>query len=269
MLVLSKGSFMGPVARLNDMGGIITSLSCYHGDAPYDEHLHCHETLHLSMVLQGGNIEKRKIKQIDCLPGTVTFYDAWEPHYSVHIIPGSCQVNLEIADGFIAEYDLSVRSFALEKSNPADTRFLMLKVYRELLVNDLDSSLSVTSALLRALYFSGKAASDQSVPNWVPLVKEMLHDRWNDHITLNELGLIASLHPANLSGYFPKYFGCTIGEYRRKLKIEKALELIKTSSVSLTTIAHRAGFADQSHFTRACKELTGWNPKQLRAMQFK
>jgi len=71
----------------------------------------------------------------------------------------------------------------------------------------------------------------------------------------------------NLSGYFPKYFGCTIGEYRRKLKVEKALEPVKYSRLSLTAIAYQAGFADQSHITRTCKELTGWNPKQLKAMQ--
>jgi AraC family transcriptional regulator len=269
MVALEKGNFMGQVNHRIDTGGVIASLSCYPHASPYDEDLHYHETLHLSMILRGGNAEKRKIKRIECLPGTVTWYDAGEPHRSVNIVPDSCQINVEITDKFMTARELPVSAGALEKCSPADRQFLMLKVYKELLVNDPESSLSITSALLRAVYFTGKAANAKGIPNWVPMIKESLQDRWNDHITLNELALVAGLHPANLSGYFPQYFGCTIGEYRRKLKVEKALDLINNSGLSLTAIAHNAGFSDQSHFTRTCKELTGWNPKQLKAMQLR
>lgn len=266
MLALQKGNFMGQVDHYTNAGGVITSLSCYPHDVPYDEHLHYHETLHLSMILQGGNVEKRKIKQIDCLPGTVTCYDAGEPHYSVKIVPDSCHINLEITEEFITTHDLSINAGILERCAPTDSRFLMLKVYKELMVNDDESSLSIASALLSVLNLTSKLSNGKDIPNWVGMVKEALHDQWNEPVTLNKLALIANLHPANLSGYFPKYFGCTLGEYRRKLKIEKALELVKCRQLSFTAIAHQAGFADQSHFTRVCKETTGWNPKGLKAM---
>jgi AraC family transcriptional regulator len=136
MLVLPRGSFMSQVDRFIDAGGVVISLSSYPNETPYDEHLHYHETLHLSMILQGGNVEKRKIKHIDCLPGTVTYYDAGEPHHSIKIVPDSCHINLEIPEEFMRAYDLPINAGTLEKCDPADTRFLMLKVYRELLVND-------------------------------------------------------------------------------------------------------------------------------------
>ncbi|MEW6737177.1 MAG: helix-turn-helix domain-containing protein [Acidobacteriota bacterium] len=40
--------------------------------------------------------------------------------------------------------------------------------------------------------------------------------------------------------------------------------MIKNSQMSLTEIALHCGFADQSHFTRNFKEITGFLPKEFR-----
>lgn len=269
MFILSKGNFMGIMDSVNNAGGVITSLSYYPDEAIWDEQLHCHETLHLSMVLKGGNLEKRKTRDIECLPGIVTYYDAGEPHHSVLIMPGSRQFNVEITDEFLSAHGIPGNAGSLEKCNPADLKFFMLRMYREFLINDQESSLSITSALLPILDIPGGAANGHGMPGWVSIVKEVLHDQWRDNISLNHLAVLAGTHPVNLSRYFPIYFGCTIGEYRRKLKLEKALELVKYSSLSLTAIALQAGFSDQSHFTRTCKEISGWNPRQLKAMRLK
>ncbi|HXL58492.1 MAG TPA: helix-turn-helix domain-containing protein, partial [Chitinophagaceae bacterium] len=45
-----------------------------------------------------------------------------------------------------------------------------------------------------------------------------------------------------------------------KLRIEKAIELIKLHTHSLTEVAYLTGFSDQSHFTRIFKQHTGKNP---------
>ncbi|MDQ1855358.1 helix-turn-helix domain-containing protein [Chryseobacterium sp. WLY505] len=47
-----------------------------------------------------------------------------------------------------------------------------------------------------------------------------------------------------------------MGEYLRKLKLNKSLELL-SSSHSLTDIAMECGFSDQSHFIRCFKENIG------------
>ncbi len=86
------------------------------------------------------------------------------------------------------------------------------------------------------------------VPNWVGLQLDFLHDNWDNKITLNEIAFVANVHPVTISKYFHKYFAATFGEYLRKLKIEKALSLIKASVITLTSIAYECGFADQSHF---------------------
>ncbi len=63
------------------------------------------------------------------------------------------------------------------------------------------------------------------------------------------MATIIGVHPVTISKYFPRYFSCTLGEYMRKLKIEKSLSLIKSPGNSLTNVAYACGFFDQSHFT--------------------
>jgi transcriptional regulator GlxA family with amidase domain len=68
-----------------------------------------------------------------------------------------------------------------------------------------------------------------------------------------------------LSREFSKYFeDLNFGDYVRKLRIEKAINLIENSPYSLTEIAYMTGFSDQSHFTRIFKLYTGKNPSSYR-----
>jgi len=265
MLALQSARYLGRLNHSKETGGLLASITSY-PNLSYAENLHYHETFVLSLVLKGGNLEKRKKSEIERIPGTVTCHDAGAPHQSTRMRPDSCHVNLEITEQFMKTYELDTQAAALEKGSPADARFLMLKIYQELVTNDQESLLSIESALLHLLQFAGRYDHRQGLPAWVLKVREALYDKWNENLTLSELALIANLHPVNLSGHFPRYFGCTMGEFRRKVKMEKALELLKCRDLSLTAIAHDCGFADQSHFTRICKDLTGWNPKQLKAM---
>jgi AraC-like DNA-binding protein len=68
-----------------------------------------------------------------------------------------------------------------------------------------------------------------------------------------------------LSREFSKYFNkLSFGDYIRKQRIEKAIELMQTKKYSLTEIAYLTGFSDQSHFTRIFKKHTGKNPSSYR-----
>ncbi|MGE8426035.1 MAG: helix-turn-helix transcriptional regulator, partial [Sphingobacterium siyangense] len=60
--------------------------------------------------------------------------------------------------------------------------------------------------------------------------------------------------------------GCTIGEYLRRIKIEKALPMIRLKKLSLTEIAFNCGFADQAHFIKTYKRFMGITPSQYQRM---
>jgi AraC family transcriptional regulator len=265
MIGLKAANYLGRVESLRQTNGLIASLTSY-PDAGYAENLHYHDTLHLSLVLQGGNLEKRRQKNIERVSGVVTFYDPGEPHQSTHTMAGSRHVNLEITGQFLEHYQARANAEDLARISSPDAGFLMLQVYKEMQLADADGALEIESSVLRLLGLATLPRRWSQKPAWVKKVDAVLHDRWDEKVTLDELAGVAQLHPGHLSAYFPQYFGCTIGEYRRKLKIDRALTYMGRDSRSLTEVAYLCGFADQSHFIRVFKTQTGWSPRRLKQM---
>jgi AraC-like DNA-binding protein len=113
-------------------------------------------------------------------------------------------------------------------------------------------------------FIKTKSAKKKS-PSWVKELKEIIQDQIDTNLNLTEISKSLDINPSYLSREFSKYFdNLSFGEYIRKLRIEKAVELIKTNKYSLTQIAYLTGFSDQSHFTRIFKQHTGKNPSAFR-----
>ncbi|WP_343746354.1 chromate resistance protein ChrB domain-containing protein [Chitinophaga sp.] len=103
----------------------------------------------------------------------------------------------------------------------------------------------------------------RKVPGWAKELKEIIQDQIDTNLNLSLKGLSETLqvHPAYLSREFSKYFDdLSFGDYIRKLRIDKAVQLLSTTSHSLTEIAYLTGFSDQSHFTRVFRKFTGKSP---------
>jgi AraC-like DNA-binding protein len=107
----------------------------------------------------------------------------------------------------------------------------------------------------------------RKTPEWAKELKELIQDQIDTNLTLSlkEISSTVDVHPSYLSREFSKYFdNLSFGDYIRKLRIEKAIELLKSSSHSLAEIAYLTGFSDQSHFNRIFKKHTGKNPSVFR-----
>lgn len=109
--------------------------------------------------------------------------------------------------------------------------------------------------------FIKQKAAQKKTPDWVKELKEIIQDQVDTNLSLTDISKSLDIHPSYLSREFSKHFNnLSFGEYIRKLRIEKAIELIKAESYSLTEVAYLTGFSDQSHFTRIFKQHTGKNP---------
>lgn len=110
-----------------------------------------------------------------------------------------------------------------------------------------------------------KTGAGKRIPAWAKDLKEIIQDQIDTNLTLKEISKGLDLNPAYLSREFSKYFeNLSFGEYLRKLRIEKALDLLNDPKYSLTDIAYLTGFSDQSHFTRIFKKHAGQNPSTYR-----
>lgn len=114
-------------------------------------------------------------------------------------------------------------------------------------------------------FIKTKTGSKKNIPAWAQELKEIIQDHIDTNITLKEISKGLEINPSYLSREFSKYFeDLSFGEYIRKQRVEKAIELMHTPSFSLTEIAYLTGFSDQSHFTRIFKKHCNENPSMYR-----
>ena len=121
--------------------------------------------------------------------------------------------------------------------------------------------------LLNALikYIKSNQGAGKDMPAWVQDLKDMIQDHIDTKVTLKELSKDLDINPSYLSREFSKHFdNLSFGDYMRKQRIERAIELMKDPSYSLTDISYLAGFSDQSHFTRIFKKHAGISPSEYR-----
>lgn len=104
-------------------------------------------------------------------------------------------------------------------------------------------------------------------PEWTVALRQMIQDQidTNTALSLSQLSEGLDISPSYLSREFSKYFdNLNFGEYIRKKRIDKSIELIADPSLSLTEIAYLTGFSDQSHYTRIFNKFMGCNPSTYR-----
>jgi AraC family transcriptional regulator len=107
--------------------------------------------------------------------------------------------------------------------------------------------------------------SSRSRP-WLEPVRERLHARLAEHVSLGELAASAGVHPVHLSRSFRERYGMSVGEYVRQVRLDWATAQLAATETPLAVLAVEAGFADQSHFTRAFKRHAGLTPARYRRM---
>lgn len=257
---LEKGQYTGEIGEIQFFTGITLGTTSY-VDFTEESSMHYHQNPHISLLLTGGHIEKRSKTSFKRNPGDVLFCHAGESHQFI-TEESSRNLNIELDEDFLKEYEISENEIEHALSHNLDTKLQILKMFAECKNKDEDTETSVQMLLLDLIKTSRKEKA-ASKPQWIDKLLCILQDNWNEALTLKELAFMLQVHPVTLSKYFSKYFSCTLGEYRRKLRISKSIALLKNSSRSITEIAYECGFFDHSHFTRNFKEMTGFSPKKF------
>jgi AraC-like DNA-binding protein len=83
-----------------------------------------------------------------------------------------------------------------------------------------------------------------------------------DDLSLKTLACVAGLSPSRFMHAFTQSVGVPVRPYILWLRLQRAACDLK-SGVSVTSVAHRAGFADAAHLTRTFRRMLGITPSQL------
>lgn len=239
------------------------SISIVNYTKPVSEEWHSHEDIHLSLILQGGNLESRTNEDRQVTPGKIMAYQQGEIHRNRFTAFPSKNLNLELKNEFFTQNDLTFEKLNLTGTKQIEANLDLIKIYQELHINDLYTNDTIQLSL-KSLFTNKNISSYQ--PIWISQLKELIEDRWDEFISLDELALTLNVHPVTISKYFKKYYKSSLGDYMRKVKIQKALDFLFHSKMSITEIAFACGFSDNSHMTRIFKMYVGYSPKQIRKL---
>lgn len=140
------------------------------------------------------------------------------------------------------------------------------RIARELRAPDGATPVAVEGLVLEMLALATRRSptTDRRAPLWLSRARDELHDRFLDPPRIRDLAAVAGVHPDHLARAFRLRFGAPIGSYLRRLRLDWAAMRLETGDEGISAIALRAGFADQSHFTRTFKRHTGLTPQAYR-----
>ena len=266
MNFLRTGHFFGNTNGTITLGGITLTNT---DTEQTQEHVdwHYHENAYFTFILEGKLIEAYKKKNYICSAGSLLFHSSQEPHYNVKPKGNTRCFHIEYDNKRFDDSAFNVNNLqGIFTVDDPDIKFLFYKAFRETKICD-DITVASIEIILFEIFgrmLSVKQFEQHTRPVWVKKLKDILHESYSEKFSLANLSRELDIHPVHLSRDFSKHFHCTLSEYVRKLRVEKSLSLMSDKNLSLTEIAFKCGFADQSHFLRSFKVINGINPSAYR-----
>jgi AraC family transcriptional regulator len=145
--------------------------------------------------------------------------------------------------------------------------WLASRLADELRASDTAAPLAAEGVALELLAATSRErarATSTRAPGWLREAEELLHTRSAECVRLGELAEAVGVHPASLARSFRERHGMSVGDYGRRVRLERAAAEIAGTDAPLAAIATEAGFADQSHFTRLFRRHFGTTPARYR-----
>jgi AraC family transcriptional regulator len=229
---------------------------------------HAHECASFFLVIRGSFTEQTGTTSWKCGPLSFVFTPPAVPHADrFHDRGGHC-ILVQLAPEWLDRVaECGVQLDQLVHARGGLISRLALNLYGEAFRSDALSALTIQGLILEILaQLARRNANDPpaSGARWVEQAKELLHERFFESLTLEQIAGQVGVHPVHLATTFKRHFGQTVGQYIRQLRVEFAARKISEAKLPLSQIALAAGFCDHSHFSRTFKLQTGMTPLQYR-----
>lgn len=100
--------------------------------------------------------------------------------------------------------------------------------------------------------------------NEVTAVKNYIYQHYEEDLSLEMLAEKVYLSSGYLSFIFKKETGMNLNRYIRVFRMEKAKELLCSTSMKVAQVSEKVGFANVSYFCRSFREYYGSSPESYR-----
>ena len=105
---------------------------------------------------------------------------------------------------------------------------------------------------------------ETSVNLTVQRAQSLVHEFYNQGITLDEIAMKLKITPEYLGTQFHKEMSVTFSAYMKNYRMKKAKELLIGTNLKLYEIAEKVGYSDSKYFSQVFRECTGQLPTEYR-----
>ena len=258
---LKPGQFYGEILRKRQASGLILSELKHDGARKLPQH--SHELAYFCLLLNGNYWEQFGPKRIIYKPLTVMFHPPGTTHSDEIGPTGGRFFSVEVKTEWMDRLRECLGARDLDSSlHEGELAWLAMRLYREHSQMDACSMLTIEGLVLEMLAIVGRMRDvrEQHGPAWLSRAMELLNEEFRNNLKVQDVANEIGVHPFHLSRVFRAVHRQTIGEYVHKLRVTYACKQLARADNDLATVALSAGFADQSHFTRVFKNVTGITP---------
>jgi AraC family transcriptional regulator len=261
----SRSFTHGDVRRWRRVGGLTLAESAYAPGLRVPPHAHANTRF---VLVLAGTIDET----IDGIAtthrrGTLLFRRSGETHAYAIGSGGATALIVDMAPEWVGRAAQHAR--VLTRSRAFTRGFLLhlaQRLHGEFLMRDEVSRLAIESLALGLLAEASRIAertAETAAPAWLERSRVLVETHFAERLPLTRVAALVGVHPVHLARTFRRVYRTTFAEYVRQCRIECARREL-AGRATLAEIAARAGFADQSHFSRLFKQYTGLTPSEYR-----
>jgi transcriptional regulator GlxA family with amidase domain len=92
-----------------------------------------------------------------------------------------------------------------------------------------------------------------------------IHTRYAEPLSREDIARHVGINADYLTDCFYQDLSITPVTYLCRYRIHRALELLETTDLSMTQVAHEVGFAESAHFTRTFHRVVSMTPRAYRS----
>jgi AraC family transcriptional regulator len=250
----------------------VTGFTLTEGTHPADSvipwHWHPHPTI--CCVLEGAFTEIAAGAAVACVPATVKFMPGGERHWDRFDLGPARGLLVEVAPEEVPS--LQPYGAVLDRRvhyHGGAVAELAFRIHRELSRMDDSALLAIEGLLLELLALASRHTGERNdlrVAPWLLRARELIEASLSKHLGVTGVAAEVGVHPVTLARGFRRSFGCTMGEFVRHRRIERAMEQLRSTRTPLAEIAVANGFADQSHFSNLFRRRVGLTPSRYRRL---
>jgi len=264
---LEPGTYFGRTTPHLDAAGLVVAETEFAADLVIPAHEHVNPFF--CFVLQGHGMRAWPARAGAEAPMVLTLFPAGVPHANCWHGSGGRALHVEFERAWLERRSEHLRLLA----DPRDFAggppiWFAHRLAAECRRHDDVTPLAVEGLVLELLAACARAGVRPSarVPRWLDRVRDLLHARFAEALTMAEIAAAACVSSDHLAREFRRHHACTIAEYLRRLRVQFACRELVNGEHALSEIADAAGFADQSHFTRVFRQQFGMTPAAYRRL---